>query len=89
MNRSAFLSVPAVRRLARALRTSDPARALYDSNRACGLATGLKDLGLREADIPRAVEIVAARTFPNPRRPTTEDIHRLVRQAYAGEPPRF
>jgi maleylacetate reductase len=79
----------ATERLARALRTSEPAQALYDINRACGLATGLKDIGLREADIPRAVEIVAARTFPNPRRPTTEDIHRLVRQAYAGEPPRF
>lgn len=79
----------AMARIARALGASDPARALYDINIACGLATGLKDLGMREEDIPRAVEIVANRTFPNPRVPTAEDIHSLVRQAYAGEPPRF
>jgi len=79
----------AMGRIARALGASDPARALYDINVACGLATGLKDLGMREADISRAVEIVARRTFPNPRVPTREDIESLVRQAFAGLPPRF
>jgi maleylacetate reductase len=79
----------AMDRIARALRTSDPAQALYEINVACGLATGLKDLGLREADIPRAVEVVAARTFPNPRATSPDDIRNLVRQAYAGAPPRF
>jgi len=79
----------AMARIARSLGASDPARALYDINVACGLATGLKDLGMREEDIPRAVQIVAARTFPNPRAATAEDIHSVVRQAYAGEPPRF
>jgi maleylacetate reductase len=79
----------AMERLARALGAADPARALYDINVACGLATGLKDLGLREADIPRAVEIVAKRKFPNPRPATPADIETVIRQAFAGEPPRF
>jgi maleylacetate reductase len=76
-------------RLARALGTRDPAQALYDINVACGLATSLRDLGLREEDIPRAVDIVAKRAFANPRTPTRADIEDVIRQAFAGEPPRF
>jgi alcohol dehydrogenase class IV len=83
-------AAPAAReRLVRALGSSDPARALYDINAACGLPTGLKDLGLHEADIPRAVEIVAKRKFPCPRPCTAADIGAVIRQAYAGVPPQF
>ncbi len=83
-------AAPAAReRLARALGAADPARALYDINVACGLATGLKDLGLREADIPRAVEIVVKRKFPSPRPCSPTDVDAVIRQAYAGAPPRF
>jgi maleylacetate reductase len=76
-------------RIARALAARDPAQALYDINIACGLATGLKDLGMHEEDIPRAIEIVAKRTFPNPRVPSRADIENVIRQAFAGQPPRF
>jgi maleylacetate reductase len=78
----------AMERIARALRTGDPAQALYDINRACGLAAGLKDLGVREEDIPRAISIVAARKFPNPRKLIDADIEDVIRQAFAGQPPR-
>lgn len=76
-------------RLARALGASDPALALYHVNVGCGLPTGLKDLGLSESDIPRALEVVAQRKFPSPRAVTPADIERVIRQAFAGEPPRF
>ena len=76
-------------RLARALGGADPAQALYHINVACGLSTGLKDLGLNESDIPRAVEVVAQRKFPSPRPVTPSEIERVIRQAFAGEPPRF
>jgi maleylacetate reductase len=79
----------AMERLGRALGGADPARALYDINVACGLATGLKDLGMREADIPRAVEVVAGRKFPNPRPLSPAAIDDVIRQAFAGQPPRF
>jgi len=79
----------AMARIARALGTGDPAQALYDINVACGLATGLHELGMREQDIPRAVEIVANRKFPNPRPVTAADIENVIRQAFAGLPPRF
>jgi maleylacetate reductase len=81
---------PAAReQLARALGASDPAQALYDINVACGIPTGLKDLGLREGDVPRAVEIVARRKFPCPRPCAAADIEKVIRAAFAGAPPRF
>ncbi len=82
-------ATPARDRLARAFGSHDPGRALYDMNVACGLSTGLQDLGMREADIPRAVEIVAKRKFPNPRPVTAVVIEDVIRQAFAGAPPRF
>jgi maleylacetate reductase len=78
----------AMARMARALGAADPARALYDINVACGLPTGLKDIGLREEDISRAVEIVAKRAFPNPRAATRGEIQGVLEQAFAGRPPR-
>jgi maleylacetate reductase len=84
------LAAPAaMERMARALRAGDPAQALYDINRVCGLATGLKDLGLREADLPHAVEIIVKRKFPNPRPVAAADVENVIRQAFAGVPPRF
>jgi maleylacetate reductase len=90
---AAAFSLPAAadarERLARALGANDPAQALYGINVASGLPTGLKDLGLREADIPRAVEVVAKRKFPCPRPCAPADIENVIRQAFAGHPPRF
>jgi hypothetical protein len=60
-----------------------------NNNVACGLATGLKDLGLREEDIGGAVDVVAKRKFPNPRPVAAADIDNVIRQAFAGKPPRF
>ncbi len=79
----------AMERMARALRAGDPAQALYDINVACGLATGLSALGMREEDIPRAVEVVVKRNFSNPRPAAPADIENVIRQAFAGRPPKF
>jgi hypothetical protein len=38
--------------------------------------------------MPRAISIVAARKFPNPRKLTDADIEDVIRQAFAGQPPR-
>jgi len=45
-----------------------------------GLPTGLKGLGMKEADIPKAVEIVAAGKFANPRPVSRDDIEDLIRR---------
>jgi maleylacetate reductase len=76
-------------RLVRAFGAPDPAQTLYGINVACGLATGLNGLGMRPDDIARAVDIVAKRTFPNPRPLSRADVENVIRQAFAGQPPRF
>jgi maleylacetate reductase len=75
--------------IASALNAKDAGRALYVLNVRIGLPTGLKDLGMKEADIPKAVDIVAAAKFVNPRPVSREDLENLITQAYHGEPPRF
>jgi maleylacetate reductase len=79
----------AMEMISAALLAKDAGRGLYDLNVRIGLPTGLKGLGMKEADIPKAVEIVAAGKFVNPRPVSREDIAELMTQAYHGEPPRF
>ena len=79
----------AMTRIKRALGVNDAARGLYDLNVRLGLPTGLKGLGLREDDIDKAVDVVAAVKITHPKPVTKTDLANVIRQAYAGEPPRF
>lgn len=79
----------AAARIRRALGVADAARGLYDLNLRLGLPTGLKALGLREADIAKAVEVVSAVKIEHPRPVSKADLAEVIRQAYFGEPPRF
>jgi alcohol dehydrogenase class IV len=79
----------AMERIKRALRASDAARGLYDLNVRLGLPTGLKDLGMQEKDIGKAVEVVAAAKVTHPRPVAKADLTNVITQAYAGEPPNF
>jgi maleylacetate reductase len=75
--------------IARALGAKDAGQGLYDLNVRIGLPTGLKGLGMKESDVPKAVEIVAAGKFVNPRPVAREDIENLITQAFHGGAPRF
>ncbi len=75
--------------IAHALGVKDAGRGLYDLNVRLKLPTGLKGLGMQEADIPKAVDIVAAGKFVNPRPVTRDDIANLITQAFHGEAPKF
>ncbi|MGA8951145.1 MAG: maleylacetate reductase [Xanthobacteraceae bacterium] len=79
----------AMRRITRALSVGDAARGLYDLNVRLGLPTGLKGLGMREQDIEKAVEVVAAVKIDHPKPVSKADLLNIIGQAYAGEPPRF
>jgi alcohol dehydrogenase class IV len=79
----------AMTRIKRALGVDDAARGLYDLNLRLGLPTGLKGLGLREDDIAKAVDVVAAVKITHPRPVSKADLANVIGQAYAGEPPRF
>jgi maleylacetate reductase len=79
----------AMRRIERALGVNNAARGLYDLNVRLKLPTGLKDLGLKEGDIDKAVEVVSAVKLAHPRPVSTADLRNVIGQAYAGAPPRF
>jgi maleylacetate reductase len=79
----------AMERIQRALGVTDAARGLYDLNVRLGLPTGLKGLGMREADIPKAIEVVSKVTISHPRPVSKADLTDVITQAWAGEPPRF
>jgi maleylacetate reductase len=76
-------------RIKRALGVNDAACGLYDLNVRLGLPTGLKDLGMKEADIGKAVEVVSAVKIDHPRPVSKADLAEVIRQAYHGAPPRF
>jgi hypothetical protein len=44
---------------------------------------------MREEDIGKAVEVVAAVEIDHPKRVSKADLLNIITQAYAGEPPRF
>jgi maleylacetate reductase len=79
----------AMGRIKRALGVGDAARGLYDLNVRLGLPTGLRDLGMREADVGKAVEVVSAVKITHPKPASKADLLNVITQAYAGEPPRF
>ena len=78
----------AVAALSRALGGAvDPARALWDLSAELGAPRSLKELGMAEADIPKIVGQVIANPYANPVEVTQEGLTRLLRAAWAGEPP--
>jgi maleylacetate reductase len=79
----------AMTRIARALGVTDAARGLYDLNVMLKVPTGLKNLGLKESDIGRAVDVVSAVKITHPRPVSKADLRNVIGQAYAGAPPRF
>jgi alcohol dehydrogenase class IV len=79
----------ALARIKRALGADDAARGLYDLNVRLGLPTGLQGLGMQEADIAKAVDVVAGVKISHPRPVSKADLADIVRQAYFGAPPRF
>ena len=79
----------AMTRIKRALGASDAARGLYDLNVRIGLPTGLKDIGMQEQDIGKAVEVVMKAKITHPRPVSKEEMTDVITQAYWGKPPKF
>jgi maleylacetate reductase len=74
-------------RLRRALGTDEPARALYQLNRRLGLKTGLRDIGMTEAQVATAVKEFSKQNLNNPRPVNVSDIENIIRLAYTGAEP--
>jgi maleylacetate reductase len=78
----------AVAGLSRALGgVPDPARALWELAGRLGAPRSLRELGMAEDDVPRIAGLAVANPYSNPRPVTRDGVERLLRAAWAGEPP--
>ncbi|MFQ6590999.1 MULTISPECIES: maleylacetate reductase [Pseudomonas] len=76
------------RRLEAALgQPDDVALALWKIAQQVGAPKSLADLGLSEADLERAADMVTRNPYYNPRPVTYEAVLQLLRDAHAGVPP--
>lgn len=73
--------------LQEALATREPAQALFDLAKSNGAPVSLQSIGMKEADLDRACELVMSAQYPNPRPLEKYAIANLLRRAYRGEPP--
>jgi len=78
----------AMARLARALGGEDAAAALYDLVGRLGAPRALRDIGMPEDGLDRAVETAVANPYWNPRPLEVEALRTLLADAWAGRPPR-
>lgn len=77
----------AMRRIARALAVEHVPSGLFDLLKRSGLPYSLEAIGMREEGIQRAVELVTASPYPNPRPFEKDALVRLLTQAYNGVRP--
>nr|ADF58425.1 maleylacetate reductase [Bordetella sp. IITR-02] len=73
--------------LQEALATREPAQALFDLAKSNGAPVSLQSIGMKEADLDRACELVMSAQYPNPRPLEKHAIANLLRRAYLGKPP--
>jgi maleylacetate reductase len=77
----------AMSRVARALGAKDAVRAMVDLIAAIGAPTALKDIGMPEEGIERAVELATTNPYYNPAPVKQDALRRLLRNAYEGREP--
>lgn len=77
----------AIDALRRALNTDEPANALFELAGKLRAPRGLSEVGMLEADLPKAADILLENPFWNPRSLDREEIERLLMNAYDGRRP--
>lgn len=77
----------ALARAARALGTPTAGQGLWDLAKRINAPMSLKDIGMAEADIEKAVEIALKNPYWNPRPLEADGLRALLNRAWAGEAP--
>ena len=77
----------AMQRIARALSAIDAAGGLWDLAGTLVAPRSLRELGMPESGIERAVELTLKNSYWNPRPLEAKGIHKLLTSAWAGEVP--
>jgi maleylacetate reductase len=78
----------AMQRIARATGADNAALGIYNLARRNGAPVALKDIGMKQDDVERAVEIACANPYWNPRPVEKDAIRALIQDAFDGVPPR-
>ncbi len=77
----------AMARIARALNVDNAPRGLFDLAANHGAPTSLAQIGMQQAELPRAVEIACASPYWNPRPIEAQAIGELLNNAFNGNRP--
>lgn len=77
----------AAAKIARALDTQLPAQGFYDLGGRLGIKRALRDVGMPESGIERAVELALENPYWNPRPLERSALTELVARAWVGDPP--
>jgi alcohol dehydrogenase class IV len=77
----------AMKRIARALGTTDAAQGAFELARSNGAPTALKDIGFKASDIDIALNIALKNPYGNPRPLEREPLRALLEAAYEGRAP--
>ncbi len=77
----------AMMRIARALGTPDAALGLHELAKRINAPTALRAIGMKEADLERAVTLATAQPYPNPRALEVPPLRRLLENAFFGRAP--
>ncbi|MEK8028571.1 maleylacetate reductase [Pseudaquabacterium rugosum] len=78
----------AMARIAHALDCGDAAAGIHALAGELGAPLSLRELGMHEADIERVLSVALANPYWNPRPIEADGIRQLLRDAWAGRPPR-
>ncbi|KAF7371088.1 Iron-containing alcohol dehydrogenase [Mycena sanguinolenta] len=77
----------AMARVARSLGAATAAQGMFDLAKSLGAPYSLKELGMKEEDLERAVEVALKSPYPNPAPLEREKLLGLLRDAYEGNRP--
>ena len=84
---NASAATSAMERIERALNVANAATGVYDLARQLGAPTSLRELGMPENGIDRAVDLATKDPYPNPRQLTKDGIRGVIRAAWEGARP--
>ena len=79
---NASSAADAISRVADALGVPSGPEGLYDLGYRLGTPRSLAEIGMRESDLDRAASLAMEQTYPNPRKPTREQILLLLKKAF-------
>ena len=74
-------------RASSALGEDDAPAGFYHLARTVGAPAGLRDLGMQESDLPRAIELALKNPYRNPAPLERGGLEQLLYDAFNGNPP--